>query len=94
MKIRPLGMRVLVKPETQEAMDGGIYIPEAARESGQMGVVVACGTGAYDEKGKPIAFNVTNGDKVLMPKYGGTAITIEKEDYQIVQVDDILAVVD
>ena len=60
----------------------------------QEGKVIAIGTGKLDDDGKPIPFNVKKGDKVLMPKYGGTEVKIDDKEYQIVREDDILAVID
>ncbi len=95
MKIRPLGDRVLVEPvEDKETKKGGIIIPDSAKEKPQEGIVKAIGTGKRDEDGKLIPFNVKAGDKVLMPKYGGTEVKIDDKQYQIVREDDILAVID
>jgi chaperonin GroES len=94
MNIKPLGDRILVEPvEEQEVKKGGIIIPDTAKEKPQEGTVVALGTGKLDEDGKKIAFNVKKGDRVLMPKYGGTEVKIDDKEYQIVREDDILAVV-
>jgi chaperonin GroES len=95
MKIRPLSDRVLVQPlKEQEVKKGGIIIPDTAKEKPQEGKVIAVGTGKIDDNGKLIPFNVKKGDKVLMPKYGGTEVKIDNEDYQIVREDDILAVIE
>ena len=94
MKIKPLGERVLVEPvKEEEAVKGGIIIPDSAKEKPQEGKVVAVGTGKLDEKGKKIAFNVKVGDIVLMPKYGGTEVKVDGKEYQIMREDDILAVI-
>lgn len=95
MKIKPLGDRVLVKPaaEDKEVKKGGIIIPDTAKEKPQEGIVEAIGTGKLDDSGKPIAFNVKKGDRVLMPKYGGTEVKIGDVEYQIVREDDILGVI-
>ncbi len=94
MKVQPLGDRVLVKPlEEKEVSKGGIIIPDTAKEKPQEGEVVALGTGKLDDDGKKIPFNVKKGDKVLMPKYGGTEVKINDEEYQIVREEDILAVI-
>lgn len=95
MKIKPLGDRVLVEPveAADEVKKGGIIIPDTAKEKPQEGVVVAVGTGKKDDDGKVIAFNVKKGDRVLMPKYGGTEVKIDDKEYQIVREDDILAVI-
>ena len=95
MNIRPLADRVLIKPmDATDELKGGIFIPDTAKEKPQEGEVVAVGTGKRDDKGDLIAFNVKVGDKVLLPKYGGTEIKYGDEVYQIVREDDILAVID
>jgi chaperonin GroES len=94
MKIKPLGDRVLVKPaEEKEVKKGGIIIPDTAKEKPQEGIVEAIGTGKLDDAGKPIPFNVKKGDRVLMPKYGGTEVKIDDIEYQIVREEDILGVI-
>ena len=96
MKIRPLGERVLVEPTAaaDEEKKGGIIIPDTAKEKPQQGKVIAVGTGKRDDDGKLIPFNVKKGDKVLMPKYGGTEVKIDDKEYQIVREEDILAVIE
>jgi len=94
MKIKPLGDRVLVKPaDVSDEKKGGIIIPDTAKEKPQEGTVIAVGTGKLDDNGKLIAFNVKKGDRVLMPKYGGTEVKIDDVTYQIVREDDILGVI-
>jgi chaperonin GroES len=94
MKIKPLGERVLVEPvKAGEVEQGGIIIPDSAREKPQEGKVVALGTGKLDESGKVIPFNVKEGDLVLMPKYGGTEVKLNGKEYQIMREEDILAVI-
>jgi len=95
MNIKPLGDRVLVKPlEDKEVKKGGIIIPDTAKEKPQEGEVVAVGTGKRDDDGKIIPFNVKKKDRVLMPKYGGTEVKIDDQEYQIIREDDILAVIE
>jgi len=95
MNIKPLGDRVLVEPQEQaELKKGGIIIPDTAKEKPQEGKVIAVGTGKRDEKGNLIPFHVKKGDKVLMPKYGGTEVKIDDKDYQIVREEDILAIIE
>ena len=94
MKIKPLGERVLVEPiKEEEAVKGGIIIPDSAKEKPQEGKVVAVGTGKLDDNGKVVPFNVKKGDAVLMPKYGGTEVKVDGKEYQIMREDDILAVI-
>lgn len=95
MKIQPLADRVLVEPlKEAEVNKGGIIIPDTAKEKPQQGTVIAVGTGKIDEKGNKIPFNVKKGDKVLMPKYGGTEVKIDGREYQIMREEDILGIID
>jgi chaperonin GroES len=95
MKIKPLADRVLVEPKKElEVNKGGIIIPDSAKEKPMEGKVVAVGTGKRDEQGKLIPFTVKVGDRVLMPKYGGTEIKLDDKEYQIMREEDILGIVE
>jgi chaperonin GroES len=95
MKIQPLGDRVLVEPVKEaEIKKGGIIIPDTAKEKPQEGKVIAIGTGKIDDHGKKIPFNVKKGDKVLMPKYGGTEVKLDGKEYQIMREEDILGILE
>ncbi len=84
MRIEPLGSRVLVKIVEQEVRTPtGLIIPDTAKEKPQMGEVIAVGD---DEEIK-----VKVGDKVLFAKYSGTEVTVDGEDYLILEDSDILA---
>ena len=94
MNIQPLGDRVLVEPlKEEETTKGGIIIPDTAKEKPQQGKVIAVGTGKLDDNGKKIPFNVKKGDRVLMPKYGGTEVKIDDKEYQILREEDILGII-
>ncbi|MFO7536147.1 MAG: co-chaperone GroES [Kiritimatiellia bacterium] len=95
MKVKPLGDRVLVQPKKDAEMSkGGIIIPDTAKEKPQEGKVIAVGTGKRDEDGKLLPFNVKVGDKVLMPKYGGTEIKLDDVEYSIIREEDILGILE
>ena len=95
MKIRPLGDRVLVQPvETLETKKGGIIIPDSAKEKPQEGTVIAVGPGKRGEDGKVLPMNVKKGDRVLMPKYGGSEVKIDDKDYQLIREEDILGTIE
>ena len=53
MKIRPLQDRMIVRRiEEEETTQGGIIIPDTAKEKPQQGEIVAVGPGAFNEKGE------------------------------------------
>ena len=92
--VKPLGDRVLLQDiEVQEKQVDGIYIPDSAKEKPQEAVIIALGTGGYDENGKEITFFVKEGDKVLTTTYGGTEVKVDGKEYKIVSQKDILAIV-
>ena len=94
VKIQPLGDRVLVEQvEEKEQIKGGIVIPDSAKEKPQEATVVALGTGATDDNGNKIPFDVKVGDVVLTNKYGGTDVKMDGKEYKILSSSDILAIV-
>ena len=95
MKFKPLGDRVLVKPiEADEMTEGGIIIPDSAREKPQECEIVALGTGKIDDDGKKVEFEVAVGNRVLISKYGGTEVKIDGDEFTILRQDDILGVIE
>ena len=95
MNIRPLHDRVVVKRiEEKETIQGGIIIPDTAKEKPQEGEVVAVGQGKRLEDGKLIALDVKVGDRILFGKYSGSEIKLEGEEYLIIREDEILGVIE
>ncbi len=95
LKIRPLGAKVLIKRlEAEEKTKGGIVLPDTAREKPQKGSIVALGDGKLLEDGSRANFQVKKGDKVLFASFAGTDITVEGEEYLLMDESDILAILD
>ncbi len=91
--ITPLADRVVIKPqEAEEKTQGGLFIPDTAKEKPQRGIVVAVGPGKV-ENGNKIDMSVKADDVVLYGKYAGTEITIDNEDMLIMRESDILGIV-
>jgi chaperonin GroES len=91
--IKPLGDRVLVKPDlAEEKTASGLFIPDTAKEKPQRGTVVAVGAGKV-ENGTKIDMTVKAGDKVLYGKYSGTEVSINGEELMIMRESDILGVI-
>ena len=87
MKVKPLGDRVLVKIEKSEAKSaGGIIIPDTAQEKTQTGVVSEVGDDTE-------VIKVKAGQKIMYDKYAGTQIKIDGDEYLILKMSDILAVI-
>ena len=47
-----------------------------------------------DDAPAPVFYTVKKGDKVLMPKYGGTEIKLDGKEYQIMREEDILGILE
>ncbi len=91
--ITPLGTRVLVKriELDEQKTEGGIFLPDTAKEKPQEAEVLALGNGKNDE-GEIIEFSVKVGDKVLISKYGGTEVKIGGDECVLVNESDILGI--
>ena len=95
MNIRPLYDRIVVKRiESGETMQGGLYIPDSAKEKPQEGEVVAVGKGKRLEDGKVIALDVQPGDRILFGKYSGSDIKIDGDEFLIMREDEVLGVLE
>lgn len=94
-KFIPAGNYVLVERiEEEEKTEGGIYIPQHAREVQQICKVLAVGPGKFNQAlGKIKPVDVKVGDYVFVSKYAGTDILIERVKYTVVTEDDILGTV-
>jgi len=94
MNLKPLGDRVVIKPqEAEEKTQGGIYLPDTAtKEKPLLGIVVAVGSGKIVDDGSRAAMEVKVDDKVIFSKYAGTEIKFEGDNYLIMREDDILAI--
>ena len=95
MAIRPLDDRVVVEPlEAEKKTQGGIVLPDSAKEKPTKGKVIFVGEGKLLDSGKRAEMLVKKGDKVLYGKYAGTEISVSGKDYLILKENDILAKID
>ncbi len=93
MKIRPLQDRILVKRiDEEEITNGGIIIPDSAKEKPSEGKVIAVGNGKIKEDGTLQPLDVKKGDRILFSKYAGTEINVDGEEHIIIREDDVLGV--
>ena len=89
MKLRPMADNVLLKQhEAAETTVSGIVLATTNKEKPAIYEVVATGEGTKD-----VTMTVKAGDKVVVSKFVGTDITLDKVDYKFVKQDDVLAVV-
>lgn len=95
MSLKPLGDRVLIKPDAAEQKTAsGLYIASNAQEKPQRGEIIAVGAGKLNDKGERMPIDVKVGDTVIYGKFGGNEVKIDGEDYLLMRADDIYAVVE
>ena len=89
MKLKPMADNVLLKQyEAAETTASGIILATAAKEKPAIYEIVSVGPGTKD-----VTMTVKPGDRVVVNKFTGTDVTIDKVDYKFVKQDDILAIV-
>jgi chaperonin GroES len=95
VKIRPLYDRIVVKRiEQQEQLQGGLYIPDSAKEKPQEGEVVAVGKGKRLEDGRVVPLDVQLSDRILFGKYSGSDIKLDGDEFLIMREDEVLGVLE
>ncbi len=77
-----------------EQRQGGIIIPDSAKEKPQQATVKAVGSGKLLETGDRVKPEVKAGDRILFGKYSGSDIKLDGEEYLVLREDEILAVLD
>ena len=83
--LKPLGDYVVAQAEEAESKTAsGLYLPEAAKEKPKTSKVVAVG---------PAVQQVKVGDRIVYKAYSNTEVRVGKEDYILIQEQDILATV-
>jgi len=89
MKLKPMADNILLKQqESAETTVSGIILATTTKEKPAIYEVVAVGPGTKD-----VQMTLNAGDKVVVSKFVGTDITLDKVDYKFVKQDEVLAVV-
>lgn len=95
MSLKPLHDRILVRRnEEEEQKQGGIIIPDTAKEKPQEATVLAVGSGRVSDDGKVQPLDVKEGDTVVFGKYAGTEVKVDGEELLIIREDDVLGVLE
>ena len=89
MKLKPMADNILLKQhEAAETTVSGIILATTNKEKPSIYEVVSVGPGTKD-----VTMTVAVGDKVVVSKFVGTDITLDKVDYKFVKQDEVLAIV-
>lgn len=94
MKIKPLFDKVVLKAtENEKTTASGFILTSAAQEKQQTATVIAVGPGGIVD-GKEVDMQVKVGETVIVPKYAGSEVKVDGENYIIVRQSEILAIVE
>lgn len=86
VSIKPLEDRIVIKQvEAEQTTASGLVIPDSAKEKPQEGTVVAVG---------PKVEGVAVNDTVIYSKYGGTEVKYGGDEFLILKLADVLAVIE
>jgi len=92
-KLQPLHDRVLVKRiNIEEKTEGGIFLPDSAKENPLEGEIIAVGPGKIVNNAR-VPLDIKVGDKVLFAKYAETEVDIEGEKFLLLKEDDLLGII-
>jgi len=93
MKLRPIDDRVVIEPmESEEVTEGGIVLPDTAKEKPVQGKITAVGPGRLLDSGERLAPSVKKGDIVIYGRYAGSDVKIEGKEYKVMRESEILAI--
>jgi chaperonin GroES len=92
VRVKPLDDRLVVEPlEAEEKTQGGILLPDTAKQKPQRGRILAAGPGKLRDNGQRAALAVSVGDEVLYGKYSGNEVEVDGKEYKILRESDVLA---
>lgn len=94
MDLKPLDDRVVIRPnDAKEKTDGGIYLPDRAKDKPTIGKVVAAGPGRLGDNGDRIPLSVKVGDEVYFDRWNGSEVEVDGQELRIMPESSLLAVV-
>jgi len=92
VSIKPLDDRVVIEPlEAEEKTEGGIVLPDTAKEKPIKGKVIAVGPGILLDDGKRAAMSLKKGDLVIFGKFSGNDVKVGGKECLIMKEGDVLA---
>lgn len=94
-KIQPMSDGVLIKTLSRETVTkSGILLPDTSKERPEEGEVVAVGPGKMLDNGKRTTLEVKVGHKILFPKFSGTDVKLDDEEYLMLHESDVMGIIE
>ncbi|MBM5790094.1 co-chaperone GroES [Candidatus Parcubacteria bacterium] len=96
MRLTPISDHIVVKPVSQEEKSAsGIIIPDTvSKERPERGEVISVGPGRELENGARSKMDVAAGQIVLFKKYAPDEVKIGGEEFLVIKMEDVMAVVE
>jgi len=92
-KLTPISGRVIVRQDkASETTEGGIFIPDVAKNKPSCGVIVAVYDKYLTPKGVEVTPQVKLGDRVIFVPYAPERVTIDDEELLLIRESDIFTV--
>lgn len=94
-RLIPLLDRVLIErivAPTKSA--GGVLLPDSAVSKVNEGVVLAVGPGRRTRDGDVVTPSVKEGDKVLLPEFGGSMVKLNDKELFLYRDDELLGILE
>jgi chaperonin GroES len=85
---------VVRREDSEDRTEGGIYLPESAKNKPTRGTVVSIGDGRLLDDGSRAPMQVKPGDRVLFTSYAGETIEIGDEEFILMGEGELLAVIE
>jgi chaperonin GroES len=80
--LQPLGRRTIVqRDDAIDTSEGGIHIPDQARQKMQTGTIVAIGSDVV---------GLFTGDRVIFQTFGYTPIEVDEQELLVIHEEDIM----
>ena len=93
MNSKPLFDRVVIQVDAaEEKTSAGFFIPAAATEKANTGLVVAVGPGRANKDGGIVPMTVQVNDRVMFPVNAGIKVKIEGQELLVINEPEIIAV--
>lgn len=96
MKLKPVGDHIIVKAVSKEETSAaGIIIPDTIdKERSERGEVIAVGPGRELEARNRSTMDVAVGNQVLFKKYAPDEVKIDGEEFLIIRMEDVMAIIE
>lgn len=96
MRLKPISDHLVVKPvSAEEKSASGIIIPDTvSKERPERGEVISVGPGRELENGQRSKMDIQPGQVVLFKKYAPDEVKIGGEEFLIIRMEDVMAIVE